>query len=150
VDEGLADLLHRVVLLLGEAARAQLVDPEGPTYSQVRILGTLDDIAPVTQHELAQAMSVSDPAISRALQPLRDTGLVEITVDPTHARRRLVSLTDEGRNTFHSAGKPLQDQFRTALLEAGFPYDSYLEHTKQLADLLDGTAAEDSKTQPNE
>ncbi|MGB2718528.1 MAG: MarR family winged helix-turn-helix transcriptional regulator [Rhodococcus sp. (in: high G+C Gram-positive bacteria)] len=150
MDEGLADLLHRVVLLLGEAARAQLDSPDGPTYSQLRILGTLDDIAPVTQHELAQAMSVSDPAISRALQPLRETGLVDITVDPTHARRRLVRITDAGRHTFHSAGKPLQDQFRAALIEAGFPYDSYLEHTKQLADLLDGTAPGASKDQPDE
>ena len=150
MDEGLAELLHRVVLLLGDAARAQLVDPGGPTYSQIRILGTLDDIAPVTQHELAQAMSVSDPAISRALQPLRDTGLVDITVDPAHARRRLVSITDAGRDTFHSAGKPLQDKFRAALIEAGFPYDSYLEHTRKLADLLDGSAAGESKIRSTE
>lgn len=136
MDDGLADLLHRVVMLMGEAARRRAEDPDGLTYSQIRLLGTLEDIEPATQHRLAQALSVSDPAISRALKPLEADGLVRITVDPEHARRRLVRLTDLGRKAFHAAGKPLYDEFREALVAAGFPYERYLQDTHRLAEIL--------------
>ncbi|MFI7241678.1 MarR family winged helix-turn-helix transcriptional regulator [Streptomyces qinglanensis] len=136
MDDGLADLLHRVVMLLGEAARRRTDGPDGLTYSQIRLLGTLEDIEPTTQHKLAQALSVSDPAISRALRPLQTDGLVQITVDPEHARRRLVRLTEAGREAFHATGKPLDEEFRAALVAAGFPYDRYLEDTHRLAELL--------------
>lgn len=63
----------------------------------MRLLGTLEDIEPATQHRLAQALSVSDPSISRSLRPLEAEGLVRITIDPDHARRRLVRLTESGR-----------------------------------------------------
>ncbi len=137
MDDGLADLLHRVVMMLGEAARRRTDGREGLTYSQIRLLGTLEDVEPVTQHQLAQALSVSDPAISRALRPLETDGLVRITIDPDHARRRLVRLTDAGRKAFHTAGKPLYDEFRTALVAAGFPYERYLADTLRLAELLE-------------
>jgi len=137
MDDGLADLLHRVVMLLGEETRRRTDDSGGLTYSQIRLLGTLEDIEPATQHRLAQALSVSDPAISRALRPLESDGLVQITIDPDHARRRLVRLTDTGRKAFHTAGKPLYDEFRTALVAAGFPYERYLEDTARLAQILE-------------
>ncbi|MFI7102652.1 MarR family winged helix-turn-helix transcriptional regulator [Streptomyces sp. NPDC050161] len=136
MDDGLADALHRVVMLLGEAARQRTDGPDGLTYSQIRLLGTLEDIEPTTQHRLAQALSVSDPAISRALRPLEADGLVQIAVDPEHARRRLVRLTEAGRSAFHTAGKPLGDEFRAGLVAADFPYDRYLHDTLRLAELL--------------
>ncbi|WP_340688071.1 MarR family transcriptional regulator [Amycolatopsis coloradensis] len=136
MDDGLADLLHRVVMLMGEAARRRADDPDGLTYSQIRLLGTLEDIEPTTQHRLAQALSVSDPAISRALRPLEADGLVRITVDPEHARRRLVRITDRGRKAFHATGKPLCDELREGLIAAGFPYERYLRDTLRLAEIL--------------
>ncbi|RZQ62619.1 MarR family winged helix-turn-helix transcriptional regulator [Amycolatopsis suaedae] len=137
MDDELADLLHRVVMLLGEAARRRTDGLGGLTYSQIRLLGTLEDIEPATQHQLARALSVSDPAISRALRPLESDGLVRITVDPEHARRRLVQLTGTGRKAFHAAGKPLYDELRAALVAAGFPYERYLADTLRLAELLE-------------
>ncbi|GAA1983792.1 MarR family winged helix-turn-helix transcriptional regulator [Kitasatospora viridis] len=138
MDDGLADLLHRVVFLLGEAARQRGADSGGDlTYSQMRLLGTLEDIQPVTQHQLAQALSVSDPAISRALRPLEAAGLVQVRPDPEHGRRRLVGLTEAGRKAFHDSGKPLYDELRKALLDAGFPYERYLRDTEELARILE-------------
>ncbi len=137
MEEGLADLLHRVVMLLGEAARRRTDDLDGMSYSRIRLLGTLEDLEPVTQHRLAQALSVSDPAISRALRPLEADGLVQIAVDPEHARRRLVRLTETGRKAFRDAGKPMYDEFRAALVAAGFPYERYLEDTFRLVELLE-------------
>ncbi|MFB8278927.1 MarR family winged helix-turn-helix transcriptional regulator [Nocardia colli] len=137
MDDGLGDLLHRVVYLLGEAARRRVDNTAGLSYSQIRLLGTLEDIEPVTQHQLAQALAVSDPAVSRALRPLEEAGLVHIETDPDHKRRRLVGLTEAGRKAFHTNGKPLVDELRTALLAADFPYDRYLNDTLALAELLE-------------
>ncbi|MFB7718509.1 MarR family winged helix-turn-helix transcriptional regulator [Nocardia sp. NPDC056100] len=137
MDDGLGDLLHRVVYLLGEAARRHGGDAGGLTYSQIRLLGMLEEIEPVTQHQLAQALGVSDPAVSRALRPLETAGFVAVETDPEHARRRLVSTTEAGRDAFHGSDRPLQNELRDALLEAGFPYEQYLRDTAALAKLLE-------------
>lgn len=100
------------------------------------MLGTLEEIEPATQHRLAQALSISDPAVSRALRPLEADGLVRIETDPDHARRRLVMLTDTGRAAFHGTGRPLYDELREGLLAAGFPYERYLADTARLAEIL--------------
>ncbi|MEU7137819.1 MarR family transcriptional regulator [Nocardia sp. NPDC046473] len=137
MDDGLADLLHRVVFLLGEAARRRMDNTSGLSYSQIRLLGMLEDIEPVTQHQLAQALAVSDPAISRALRPLEEAGFVQIEIDPERKRRRLVRTIETGRNAFHGTGKPLADELRTALLAADFSYERYLHDTTVLAQLLE-------------
>ncbi|MFG3280419.1 MarR family winged helix-turn-helix transcriptional regulator [Streptomyces sp. NPDC048111] len=136
MDEGLAELLYRVVMLMGEAARRRSGPEQRLSPSQLRLLGTLEEIQPATQHRLAEALNLSDPAISRALRPLEADGYVTITVDPAHRRRRLVSLTPTGQATFLAEGKPLEEELRTALLEAGFPYERYLADTHRLAALL--------------
>ncbi|ONI83219.1 MarR family transcriptional regulator [Actinosynnema sp. ALI-1.44] len=137
MDDGLADSLHRVVFLLGEVMR-QRANPRGDlSYRQLRLLGMLEDIQPVTQHELAVALSVSDPAISRALRLLAAAGLVRIRTDPDHARRRLVSLTETGSKAFHDSERSLDGQLRDALLRAGFPYERYLADTARLAEFID-------------
>lgn len=137
VDDGLGDLLHRVVQLLGDAARRRMDNSGGLTYSQIRLLGTLEEIEPVTQHQLAQALAVSDPAISRALRPLEEAGFVRVAPDPDHRRRRLVNTTETGRSTFHATGRPLADELREALIAADFPYERYLHDTIVLAELLE-------------
>ncbi|MFE9577081.1 MarR family winged helix-turn-helix transcriptional regulator [Nocardia sp. NPDC006044] len=139
MDDGLGDLLHRVVLLLGEATQRRVDGSGRLSYSQMRLLGVADESGPMTQHQLAQALSVSDPAISRALRPLQAAGLIRVDPDPEHGRRRLVSTTDAGRAAFHTSGKPLQDELRDALLAAGFPYARYLRDTVTLAELLEPT-----------
>ncbi|MFI7000558.1 MarR family winged helix-turn-helix transcriptional regulator [Nocardia sp. NPDC050175] len=136
MDDGLGDLLHRVVFLLSEATRTRVAGSGGLTYRQMRLLGTLEESEPMTQHQLAQALSVSDPAISRALRPLETAGLIQVAPDPDHGRRRLVSTTQAGRNAFHANGKPLYDELHTALLAAGFPYERYVHDTVMLAELL--------------
>ncbi|MDT8911017.1 MarR family transcriptional regulator [Amycolatopsis sp. PS_44_ISF1] len=137
MDDGLSDLLHRVVTLLGEASRRNAGPDSELSYSQLRLLGALEEVEPATQHQLALAVGVSDPAISRALRPLEQDGLLRVTQDPEHARRRLVELTDTGREAYHTNGRPLAEAFRLALLERGFPYDQYLADTLRLAEIIE-------------
>ncbi|MFB7598106.1 hypothetical protein [Streptomyces sp. NPDC056160] len=61
---------------------------------------------------------------------------MQATIDPAHARRRLVTLTDAGREALHTAGKPLYDEFRAKLVAAAIPYDHYLDDSLRLAELL--------------
>ncbi|WP_030911384.1 MarR family winged helix-turn-helix transcriptional regulator [Streptomyces sp. NRRL F-5126] len=136
MDEGLADLLHRVVMLLGDATRKRAGHDGRLGYSQLRLLGALEGIQPTTQHRLAQALSVSDPAVSRALRPLEADGLVEVVPDPDHGRRRLVRITSAGEEAFRTEGRPLHDEFKAALIAAGFPYERYLDDTLRLAEIL--------------
>lgn len=149
MDEGLAELLYRVVMLMGEAARRRSGPDQRLSHSQLRLLGTLEEIEPATQHQLAQALGLSDPAISRSLRSLEAEGYVAIGVDPAHRRRRLVTLTPAGQNTFLAEGRPLEEELRTALRQAGFPYDRYLADTHRLAALLTpGEPRRTAKTAP--
>lgn len=148
MDDGLADLLHRVVALLGEQARERMQAPGSLTYSQLRLLGTLEEQPPMTQHRLAESLTMSDPAISRALRPLASAGLVAVEQDPEHGRRKLIALTDAGSKVFHEAGRPVIEEFKQALLANDFPYERYLEDTYRLAELLSGRAGETQETRP--
>ncbi|RLP74979.1 winged helix-turn-helix transcriptional regulator [Mycetocola tolaasinivorans] len=137
MDDGLADLLHRVVATFGDLARRRIASGPGQlTYTQIRIIGTLEEAPGMTQRELADSVGLSEAAMSRALRALRDEGLVDIVVDPTHARRRLATATAEGLRHFHDSGAAIAGQLREWLIREGFPYDRYLADSQQLADLL--------------
>lgn len=136
MDDGLADLLHRVVSLLGGHARDRMPADGNLTYSQLRLLGALDDHSPLTQHQLAEAMAVSDPAVSRALQPLLHDELISIEPDPAHGRRKLVRITPAGSEAFHRTGRPFAEELKQALLANDFPYERYLADTSRLAAIL--------------
>lgn len=143
MDDGLADLLHRVVSIFGDLARRRHAAREVVLpYTHMRIIGTLEDSPRLTQHQLAQAVGLSDAATSRALRILSDGGLVDITTDPTHARRRLAVATPQGLELFHSAGAELAAELRAWLTDQGFPYEKYLADTQNLANLLDAVRTE--------
>ncbi len=84
-------------------------------------------------------VAVGEPLVEvagrRALRPLEAEGYVAVDIDPAH-RRRLVTLTPLGLAAFLAEGKPLEEEFRAALLESGFPYERYLADTRRLAALL--------------
>jgi DNA-binding MarR family transcriptional regulator len=48
------------------------------------------------QNELAQAVEVDEPSVTRSIQRLERKGLVRRSMDPTDARRRVVELTPAG------------------------------------------------------
>ena len=94
----------------------------------------------VGQHELAQAMLVSDAAVSRMLTALVPEGLVTVEPDPEHARRRLVRLTEKGAERFHASSTDYATQLEKALTARDFPYERYLRDSIALRDFL-ATAA---------
>ncbi|MGG7508834.1 MarR family winged helix-turn-helix transcriptional regulator [Plantibacter sp. YIM 135249] len=137
MDDGLADLLHRVVATLGDLARKRIASgPAHLTYTQIRIIGTIEETPGMTQRQLADSVGLSEAAMSRALQALRDAGCVEIVIDPAHARRRLVTATSDGLKLFHDSGTATSAELRDWLIREGFPYERYLADSQRLAELL--------------
>ncbi|AUN39512.1 MarR family winged helix-turn-helix transcriptional regulator [Tsukamurella tyrosinosolvens] len=138
-DEGLGDVLNHITMLLGVVTR-EYGAPGTLSYSRMRLLGTLEEVQPATQHELAQAMLVSDAAVSRMLAALVPEGLVTVEPDPEHARRRLVRLTEKGAARFHASSTDYATQLEKALTARDFPYERYLRDSIALRDFL-ATAA---------
>lgn len=137
MDDGLTDLLHRVVAIFGELARGRLAaDAAELTYTQMRIIGALEEGPAATQHQLADTLGLSEAATSRALQILQNAGFVDIITDPSHGRRRLVSATPAGLKLFHATGAAMATELRDWLTQNDFPYERYLNDSRRLAELL--------------
>lgn len=89
-------LLHRVVYAMDRAADRRLRDALGISHRRAALLRAIGTVGPSSQHDLAARLGHTDPAITSMVRSLRADGLVEVTVDPSNRRRRLVRLTDEG------------------------------------------------------
>jgi DNA-binding MarR family transcriptional regulator/ribosomal protein S18 acetylase RimI-like enzyme len=62
------------------------------------LLGTLDQYGPLTVSELANAMQISQPAVTRTLSRLLEMGLVGSSRVHRDQRHKTISLTAEGRS----------------------------------------------------
>ena len=70
---------------------------EGLTPSQVAMLERLAERGSLSVTQLAEAEHVSQQAITQRLALLRPTGFVQAEADPGDARRKLVTITEDGR-----------------------------------------------------
>jgi len=87
---------------IGERLQAQtqfLLDELGagvPT-NRYPYLAALDRLGPLTIGDLAQAIGISQPAVTRSLTQLIDLGLVEAGSATDDQRRRIVALSPAGQ-----------------------------------------------------
>lgn len=89
-------MMASVVFDHRDSWRRTVVDETGLPFSRVRILRRLVKRS-MTASELGAGAAMDAPATSVAINDLEDRGLVTRTLDPVNRRRKLVSLTDEGR-----------------------------------------------------
>ncbi|HEY2782806.1 MAG TPA: MarR family transcriptional regulator [Steroidobacteraceae bacterium] len=116
---------------IGECLQSQtqvLIDEEGfdlPS-SHFPILAALQRLGELNVGELAQAVGVSQPAISRALQGLQAQGLIR--AEPSSDRRsRAVTLSSDGRRLVAKAKQSVWPRIEAAVAEAcAGPPDSLL------------------------
>ncbi len=64
---------------------------------QYPFLAAIDRCGPLTIGELAEAVGITQPGATRTLAQLVDLGLVDARASDGDQRRKLVSLTDRGR-----------------------------------------------------
>lgn len=68
--------------------------------AQLSIMKHLRSQGAATAAALADAEHVTQQAIAQNVAALKHAGLVQTTVDPADARKRLISITDEGNRLY--------------------------------------------------
>ncbi|GAA0518009.1 MarR family transcriptional regulator [Pigmentiphaga sp. GD03639] len=76
---------------------AQLTGPHGVMPGQFPVLRCLRDVQVSTQMELARMVGVEQPSMAATLTRMEKNGLIARVSDEQDARRRLVSLTERGK-----------------------------------------------------
>jgi DNA-binding MarR family transcriptional regulator len=89
--------------------------PDGPAQrvesARRKLLAAIARAEPATLNQVAAAVGRGAPAVSRSVDSLVRSGLVERQADPAHRRRLALRLTEQGRERLASAppgGGPLK------------------------------------------
>ncbi len=73
------------------------LSPCGLTVNQRSVLAEISRSLPMTVGKLAEALVMDPGALAHTLKPLERDGLVEVKIDPTDRRQRLIALTAAAR-----------------------------------------------------
>jgi DNA-binding MarR family transcriptional regulator len=104
-------LLGRLVFGLERASERLLQARLGISYKRFIFLTVLEHAGIVTQHELAQALGYSDPAVSMMVVELAKEGFLEISLSPDHGRKHLVAMTKHGSDLVAQGREILDSHF---------------------------------------
>jgi DNA-binding MarR family transcriptional regulator len=81
----------------------EALQPIGLTNGQFSLMMSLNRPDPPAMGALARFLAMDRTTLTAALKPLERRGLVKQTADPDDRRRRLVTLTAEGRSVLARA-----------------------------------------------
>jgi DNA-binding MarR family transcriptional regulator len=127
--------LHAVVSLLDRSAD-QILPSLGLTYSRYLTLLTIERLGEATQRAIADAVGITEPAVSRTIRALQAEGLVAANAIPGGGNRRAVGLTTGGRRLVDRAADQLEDAFGGLLTAAGLAASDVLAVTDPIIKLL--------------
>ncbi|TIO04756.1 MarR family transcriptional regulator [Mesorhizobium sp.] len=85
--------------------------------SQYPLLAALDRLGALPVGELAQALGIAQPGITRSVALLAELGLVEVSPSNNDQRRRIVSLTRNGRRLVDVAKRDVWPRIETAVAD---------------------------------
>jgi DNA-binding MarR family transcriptional regulator len=91
----LASELRVSLMRLGRRLRLERPD-EGPTPTQLAVLGTLERHGPMTLGELAAHEKVQPPSMTRTTATLVERGLLTRVTAPTDRRQVQIAISDAG------------------------------------------------------
>jgi DNA-binding MarR family transcriptional regulator len=112
----IADELQFVVGAL--VRRMRSVSPaRDVTLSQVSILKRLDREGPRTVADLARLDKITHQSVTVSVTALVDHGFVTRTPDPADQRRKLLALTDKGKDLLDERRKAGHESLADALAE---------------------------------
>ena len=107
--------------------------------SQYPFLAAIDRLGPLTVGELADAIGITQPGATRTVAQLVELGMLESEQAPDDQRRRIVSLSKEGRRLVANAKRDVWPRIRDAVADLCGGLDGPL--LEQLAAIEDGLAA---------
>lgn len=128
---------------LGERLQAdtqRIMDELGAPLqaSQYPFLAALDRLGPLTVGDLADAIGITQPGATRTVGQLVELGMLESVTASDDQRRRIVSLTQEGRRLVAAAKQESWPRIREAVADLCADLDGPL--LDQLAEMEDGLA----------
>lgn len=82
---------------------------------QFAFLASVERLEPLTIGELAQALGVAQPGVTRTVGQLAEAGLLEVRQPDDDQRRRLVCLSEEGRRLVAFAKRELWPRVERAV-----------------------------------
>ena len=136
MQDSLTYTLHKLVFSLDRAADTLLRDAFDISYRRALVLVVLQDQPGITQHQLAQALGHTDPAVSALLAELAKDGFVDIQVSSLHKRKKEVQLTAKGKDMAAQTHQYLMEKLNSLLLAANVDGALYDRLTKQLYNTL--------------
>lgn len=132
--------LHVVVNLLDRSAD-EILPTLGLTYARYLTLLTIERLGEATQRAIAEAVGVTEPAVSRTIRALQDAGWVDAAAVAGAGNRRFVRLTASGQDVVNRAADELERAFAGLLDGAGLSTKDVLAVTDPIIARL---AEEDS------
>lgn len=115
--------------------------PVGP--GQCPMLAAIDMLGPLTIGEIAEALGITQPAITRSVNQLAELDYLTVRSAEDDQRRRIVDLTEEGRQLVKRAKAEIWPRIEAAVRDlCGGLSGPLLE---QLAAVEDGLAARSLK-----
>jgi DNA-binding MarR family transcriptional regulator len=129
---------------IGEKLQAdtqRIMDELGAPFqaSQYPFLAAIDRLGSLTVGELAEAVGITQPGATRTVAQLVELGMLESEQAPDDQRRRIVSLSKEGRRLVAAAKRDVWPRIREAVADLCDKLDGPL--LDQLAAIEDGLAA---------
>lgn len=128
--------IYRLALEMEKAGDKILMENLGLPFKRGRFLAVLLQAGSLTQHNLAKALGFSDPAVSTMMVELVKAGYVTINIDPDHARKRLVALTEKGRAITTKGTRLLNQHFKEVIAKAHVNSEEYGSLTKRIFEAL--------------
>ncbi len=126
--------VHELVVALDRAADVLLADRYAISHPRFMVLRALRIGGTATQHALGGRLGITDAAVSRMLPGLADAGLLTVTDDPDHGRRRLVTLTDRGEQLARDCELALDAAFTGAATDAGVDVEAFVHSARALTE----------------
>lgn len=85
--------------------------------SQYPLLAAIDREGPMTIGELALAVGISQPGITRTVAQLAQQGILQAETSPDDQRRRLIALTQEGSRLVEFSKRNVWPRIRAAVAD---------------------------------
>ena len=115
LEHNVAFQMASIIFRLDQILRDTILRQLDLTYIHFRVLQYLYEKDGQKSGEIATAIVVRQPVLSRVIDQMEERALVRRRPDPEDSRRMRVYLTDHGRARFREAWPPAHDLLETAL-----------------------------------
>lgn len=110
-SDAIAYKIHKAVFVMDKVADSTLQNKLDITLSQFLILMAIEHHTNVSQIEIANFLELTQAAVSRQIEVLRNKKLITISQNEENRRENILHPTSLGQKLFREAGKILDETF---------------------------------------